>query len=121
MANEGRRESDPKKVYLKLRDEIQDFVTQRIRVLLSSNPVKDTAAMVEESLYAVLGSMILSRRDTQSKSAKLDGKDPRNALVIEKVISEEICKLAAARLEFRDPGATYTILIVKKDRPLKNC
>ena len=120
MADEGRRHSDRQKVYLRLRDEVTDFVVQRVRVLLTSNSIKDSAEMIEEAIYATLGSMIMSRRDTESKTAKIDTRDPRNALAVEKAVSEEVCKIAAARLELRDPGARYTILIVKKDRPLKS-
>ena len=120
MADEGRRSSDRQKVSLRLRDEVTDFVTQRVRVLLAGNSIKDSADMIEEAIYATLGSMIMARKDTESKTAKVDVRDPRNALAVEKAVSEEICKIAAARLELRDHGAKYTILIVKKDRPLKS-
>jgi hypothetical protein len=108
------------RVAVRLYDRLMAFVSQQIKLLLDSTTVKDAKEIVESSLYATLGTMVISRFQSEKKISQFDMKHPGDILKVERIVADEICKIAAERLEDCDRGAKYRIVIVKIDRPLKN-
>jgi hypothetical protein len=104
----------------KLYAKFTEFVSQHVKLLVSSTTLKDTKEIIESTIYATLGTMIISRVELEKKLPKFDLRHPAEILKVERIIADEVCKIAVDRLEAYDRGAKYRIVIVKVDRPLKN-
>jgi hypothetical protein len=113
------KEADLFKITSTARDRISEFVSQEIRAMIRAGLSTHVSEIIESALYASFASLIKARHESDQKIAPIDLGDPRNRLKVENMVAIEICRIAARRLENADPGATYVIGVVKKDRPLK--